>query len=271
MIDLHCHILPGIDDGAPEMAVSIEMARMAASAGTRVLACTPHVRPPVYPNIRPAIETAVGDLRAALDEESIDLELVVGGDVHIAQDLLEGLRGGSVPTLAQTRYFLLEPNDKILPPNFVSFCKSLMAGGYVPILTHPERMQWIERHYDTLKTLSAMGVPMQLTGQSIIGSFGATAQKWSERMLRDGLVDIVASDGHNCSGRKPVLNGALTYITNHFGSEVANRLLLQNPRVILSDDRIETKKLENRTFSKRWRKNLYSVFGVTHKKKRSTL
>ena len=116
MIDLHSHILPGIDDGARTLDVSLEMARIAVNDGITVMACTPHIYPGMYMNDGPGIAAHAARLQRALQEHGIALELVVGADVHLVPGLLAGLRSGAVPTLHGSRYFLLEPSHTTPPP-----------------------------------------------------------------------------------------------------------------------------------------------------------
>src|SRR5690348_6471940 len=118
MFDLHCHLLPGIDDGAPDLATSLEMARIAHADGIRTIACTPHIYPGMYDNDAPGIRTAIAALQAELDAAGIGLRLVEGADVHLDTDLAGAIRGGRVPTLAGSRYLLLEPPHHVAPPGF---------------------------------------------------------------------------------------------------------------------------------------------------------
>src|SRR6202000_2582220 len=113
---LHCHMLPGIDDGAPDLATSLAMARMAVADGIRVTACTPHIMPGVYDNAGPGIRDAIARLQAELDAADIPLTLTQGADVHIATDLVKGLRDGRVASLAGSRYFLFEPPPPVARP-----------------------------------------------------------------------------------------------------------------------------------------------------------
>src|SRR5690606_33768464 len=108
-----------------------------------------------------------------------------------------GLRQGRIPTLSNSRYFLFEPPHHVAPPRLEEAAFNLLAAGYVPILTHPERLTWIESHYAVFKRLAHSGVWMQLTAGALYGKFGARPRYWSERMLDEGLVHIVASDAHD--------------------------------------------------------------------------
>lgn len=154
MIDLHCHLLPGIDDGAPDLDTSLRMARIAAADGITVTACTPHIYPGLYENTGPAIRQAVIELQPRLAEAGIPLQLTHGADTHLTPNLVEGLRDGRVPSLHDSRYFLLEPPHHVAPPRLTETVFSLLAAGYIPVITHPERLSWIEDHYETFLELA---------------------------------------------------------------------------------------------------------------------
>lgn len=244
MIDLHSHILPNIDDGAKSLNISIEMAKIAVEDGIKILACTPHIRPPTYSNNTDIIRKKVDELTSAFQSEGINLKLIMGADIHIAHDLIEKLDNQSAPTLNKTKYFLFEPPHHILPPNLIKFSKQIVAAGYIPILTHPERLTWIEKHYNIITQLDEMGVPIQLTAASITGRFGDRAQYWSKRFLKEGRVDLIASDAHDPKHRPPKMASARDIIADMLGDEAAKRLTLENPFRILKNQELPEK---NRT------------------------
>ncbi|MDR2871502.1 MAG: hypothetical protein LBV45_03095, partial [Xanthomonadaceae bacterium] len=167
MIDLHCHILPGIDDGAVDLTMALAMARLAVDDGIRTIACTPHIYPGMYDNTAAGIRQAVAAFQSELDERGIALALLDGADVHLDPGLLEGWRSGRIPTLAGSRYLLLEPPHHIAPPNFESIVFDLMTAGLVPVITHPERLHWIEDYYDVFTRLSMRGAWMQVTAGAL--------------------------------------------------------------------------------------------------------
>ncbi|MGX7872031.1 tyrosine-protein phosphatase [Mesorhizobium sp. ORM6] len=175
MIDLHSHILPGLDDGSSGLAESVEMARLAVADGTTHMVCTPHVMPGVYENDTADIAQAVQTLERELHGAGIPLALFVGADVHVAPDLPDRLRLGKVPTLNRSRYFLFEPPHHILPPRLKELASRLIGAGYTPILTHPERLTWIKSNYDVVERLNALGCLIQFTADSVTGAFGRTA------------------------------------------------------------------------------------------------
>jgi protein-tyrosine phosphatase len=239
MIDLHCHILPGMDDGAADESISLEMARMAAADGVFTVVCTPHVMPGVYDNAADAIYAAVRKLDRKLADAGIPLNLAAGADVHIAPALVSQLRNKQVPTLARSRYFLFEPPHHVLPPRLPEFVGELLAAGLVPIVTHPERLSWIETHYGIVEQIAALGAPMQITGASLVGRFGRRAKYWSERMLDEGIVEFVASDGHDLKSRPPVLAEARDIIAGTYDDQLAERLFVLNPMRVLENKPLE--------------------------------
>lgn len=218
------------------------MARISANDGVAILACTPHVRPPTYDNATANIQTAMADLQSRLHDEKIDLTLVIGADIHVNHFVLDRLQDKTAPTLHGSRYFLFEPPHHVLPPNIDRFCGKLMEAGYIPILTHPERLTWIENHYDVMTRLDEMGLAVQITAGSITGDFGKKAKYWSERFLAEGRVDIIASDAHDTKHRIPVLSKARDFICDFCDEETAKRLTLENPLRILKNEVLPDKK-----------------------------
>lgn len=235
MLDLHSHILPNIDDGARTLSEALEMARIAVADGTTCLACTPHITPGIYENRADNISTAVASLTRALADAEIPLKLVVGADVHVSPHLTERLRSGVVPTLNNSRYFLLEPPHHVVPPRIGHLVDEVLERGFIPIITHPERLTWISSHYDVIERLNDQGCLIQLTAGSIVGSFGKTASMLSERLLKEGRVDIIASDAHNVSSRSPRLSPAVRKVAEMLGADAAERMVVDRPWAILED------------------------------------
>ncbi len=233
MIDLHCHLLPGIDDGAPDEAASLAMARIAVTDGIRTTACTPHIYPGLYENDAAGIATRVASLRRRLADEGIELELTIGADAHLTPELLGRLKAGTAPTLAGGRYFLLEPPHHVAPPRFSESMFEFVSAGYVPVLTHPERLTWIKAHYATFVALVKSGVWMQVTAGSLTGRFGEGAKYFAEKMLDDGLVHLLATDAHGIHHRAPLLAEGSKAAEKWVGAEEAQRLVVDRPKAIL--------------------------------------
>lgn len=235
MIDLHSHMLPGIDDGAADLRISLAMARMAVADGVEVQACTPHILPGLYHNTGPQIRAATRELQRRLDENDIPLRLITGADVHLAPDLAEGLRSGRILSLADTRYVLVEPPHHVAPLRLVDFFFNVLLAGYVPILTHPERLSWIDTHSAAIEQLFHGGVWMQITAGSLIGAFGRGPRYWAERMLDEGRVHILASDAHGIGRRRPNLGQGRDAVAKRLGDEAAIDMVLTRPLGILEN------------------------------------
>lgn len=229
MIDLHCHILPGIDDGAADLSVALEMAKACVADGVTVLACTPHILPGLYHNSGPQIRQAVQNLQAELDARGIALKLTTGADVHIVPDFVAGLRSGHLLTLANSRYVLVEPPHHVAPLRLDDLLFQLIVADYVPILTHPERLSWIKTHYAAIQNLMRGGVWMQITAGSLAGSFGKSAQYWAERMLDEGCVHILATDAHDTRRRPPDLSRGREIAAKRVGDAEAEHLVATRP------------------------------------------
>ena len=235
MIDLHCHMLPGIDDGAPDLAVALAMARCAAADGITHVACTPHIYPGLYENTRDGILAAIAAFREVLTEEGIDLTLVEGADTHLTPDLIHGIRSGRIPTLNGTRYLLFEPPHHVAPPRLEEMVFNLLVAGIVPVLTHPERLSWIDTHYSIFERLVDGGALMQVTAGSLTGRFGPRCKYWAERMLDEGLVHILATDAHHIDKRPPLLGEARDAAARRVGEEESIHLVVTRPQAILDD------------------------------------
>jgi len=235
MIDLHCHILPGVDDGAADLTVALEMARAFVADGVSVVACTPHILPGLYHNTGPGIRSAVLNLQEELVREAIPLRLVTGADNHIVPNCVARIGSGQLLTLADSRYLLIEPPHHVAPQRLETVFFELLAAGYVPILTHPERLRWIDAQYTAIKRLARTGVWMQITSGSLAGAFGANAQYWAERMLDEGWVHILATDAHDARRRYPDLGRGRELAARRLGQMEAHHLVFTRPMGVLDD------------------------------------
>jgi len=220
------------------METAVAMARMAVADGITHTVCTPHMTPRIYENSIATIRASVEQFRVVLANREINLSLLVGADVHLTQDLKAKLDQGAIPTLGRSRHFLLEPPHNVLPPRLHETVADLLAAGYVPIITHPERLSWIENHYKMICGLARIGALIQLTASSVIGAFGKRPKYWSDRLLEEGFVDIIATDAHNTKSRPPNLSRARDEIGARFGDEVANNMVLLTPGAVLANTQV---------------------------------
>jgi len=215
--------------------MALEMARLAVADGITVTACTPHIYPGLFENTVEVIRESVEAFRAELKRADIPLQITYGADIQITPELVSGLNAGSLPTINQSRYFLFEPPHHVAPPGMLDLLHNVIASGYVPVITHPERLSYIEDHYDQFVQAVQMGAWIQLTGGALLGRFGGRVQKLSERFLVDGVTHLLASDGHNLKNRTPELSEARVAAASIVGLEEATRLVQERPRAILDN------------------------------------
>jgi protein-tyrosine phosphatase len=229
VIDLHAHLLPGLDHGARDWDEALAMCRLAVEDGITTMAATPHVSD-VFPNASARIEGAVAELRERLARDGIPLAVVAGGDYHVRTDLSPQ----SVITLGGNgRYFLLEFPYQVLPPRADAFVKVLTGRGLVPIVTHPERIASLQRDWRRLEPLVQAGALVQITAGSLLGEFGPAATRSAKRFLKQGWVHLLASDAHGISERQPRLSPGRAAAAKIIGAAAAQALVLDNPRAIL--------------------------------------
>ena len=204
MFDLHSHLLPGIDDGAPDLETSLAMARAYVEQGVECVACTPHILPGLYHNTRPGIRESLAGFQARLEDAGIPLKLAPGADNHIVPDFVSGLKSGYLLTLGNSAYVLAEPPHHVAPARLEDVFFNVLLAGYVPIFTHSERLSWIEAKYEVVQRLAAHGVWMQITSGSLTGLWPAAALL-GRAHAGEGIVHILATDAHNMGPRPPDL------------------------------------------------------------------
>jgi protein-tyrosine phosphatase len=220
--------------------MSLEMARIAVADGITVTACTPHIYPGMYENKGPGIRAAMVALQAELDGAGIALKLVEGADVHLDQGLVAGIRDGRVHTLAGSRYLLFEPPHHVAPPRLEDTMFELMAAGYVPVVTHPERLTWVEQHYETFVRLAGRGVFMQVTAGALTGRFGRRAQYWGEKFVGEGHCHILATDAHHPTRRPPLLAEGREAAARLVGAIEADHMVNTRPSAMIANSPADT-------------------------------
>lgn len=239
-VDIHCHVLPGIDDGSASLEESIAMCRIAARDGIAVTAATPHVREDKYPNTPGRIREALDGLRRALAEEGVEHEVVSGGEVHLRPDLGRLVEEGGVPTYADRgRHLLLELPDVFPDYAAEEAAEGLIARGIVPVIAHPERCETLVNRPELLYRLVRAGALSQVTGLSLDGTFGRSARSAARRFVRAGLAHFLASDAHSTRRRRPELSRAYRLAVPLVGEKRALRLVAHNPRAVVEGGEVE--------------------------------
>ncbi len=236
LIDLHCHVLPGIDDGADSFDEAVAMCRAAAADGCVALVATPHLRHNQWWNgEKRAIASLHGKLRDRLRGRP---ELHLGGEIAVnsasVEELYE-LPRGELLTLAGSRYVLLELDWHGLGPDVFEVIHELRIAGLAPVIAHPERVRWLTTQPALIELMVERGAYMQLTAMSVTGEFGPGIRSLCDDLVKAGLAHFVASDAHDERLRPPGLGAAFERVAERFGDDVAERLFVLHPRAVLDD------------------------------------
>jgi protein-tyrosine phosphatase len=258
VIDLHTHILPAVDDGVDTEDEAVEFARVAREDGVKTIVATPHCREGFYFVDRDEVQQHVARLRARLERERLDVELLPGAEVHLAPELPERVKDGRAPTLADNgRTLLLELSLSQYPVELPNVLFQLGLAGVVTLFAHPERIRYFQddvRRYEELVQMGAWG---QVTTGSITGRFGDSAREFSEELLQKGLVHVIASDAHNVRGRPPRLREAVEAAAGLVGEAYAEAMVDAAPRALVEGRAPELPPLESprrrrSSFLSRW-------------------
>ena len=229
MIDIHHHLLPGLDDGPPNMDVSVRMAEMAAQDGITHIVCTPHASDR-FPYDRERNQARLEELASHLGNK---ITLGLGCDFHMSYDnIQDALDHPGRYSINGRRYLLIEFADTNIPESTTDNLYELTVANQQPIITHPERNPVLQRHPERLAALVRDGALVQVTASSLTGRFGRTAQACAEKFLKRNWVHFLATDAHNLESRAPVMSQGYEYVRKHFGTETADRLCLVNPRAV---------------------------------------
>jgi protein-tyrosine phosphatase len=231
-VDIHCHLLPGIDDGSKSWAESLTMAQMAVADGFETIICTPHQLGNFRHNDGDSIRQHTQEMTRFLAKHKVPLRVMPGGDVRIEDDMFDLLRAGKVLTLGdQGRHVLLElPHELYFPLEGV--LDGLESMGMVGILSHPERNQGLLRRPELLAPLVERGCLMQITAGSLMGTFSSASQELAESMVRQRLVHFVSTDAHGPKSRRPLLARAYHRVADIDNAEVADLLCCKNPTAV---------------------------------------
>lgn len=240
MIDLHAHILPGVDDGSPALDESLEMARLAVESGVTDLAVTPHCGLPGGEGLyAPALRRRVTALSQALAREGIPLRLHEGMEIFGLPDTAEKLRAGALCTLAASRYPLIEFPFTSYAREATEVLYAVLALGLRPIVAHPERYRYVQRDPQLLDLWTDMGCLLQLNRGSLLGRFGEREEALAHSLVSRGYAAFVASDAHSSVRRTPWLRDVRVLLAREYGEDAAQLLLEQNPQRVLQNERIE--------------------------------
>jgi protein-tyrosine phosphatase len=236
MIDLHCHLLPAVDDGSRSMEQSLALAKQAVNDGITHSVLTPHIHAGRYSNMRSNLEPVFADFKAELAKADIKLKLSLGGEVRLGIEIIQLLEANEIPMLGEMdgyKIMLLEfPHSHILPgaDKLVSL---LMQRNIRPLIAHPERNKDVMRSLDKIYPFVQAGCLLQVTAGSLCGKFGKYAEKRAKQLLEKGWVTVLASDAHNEKHRPPVISEGRNVAEKIVGKQEADAMVYSMPQRIL--------------------------------------
>jgi len=241
VIDLHNHLLPGIDDGAKKVEETLEFLRIARRDGVRVVVATPHMKPGVYDNRREAILQRVAMVReAARGDEAEGVELLPGAEVYFTADLAARARAGDLMTVADRgRYLLLELPYQQIPMHVDDSIFQLRLLGITPLMAHPERVAYYLEDIERVAASVRLGALTQVTACSLTGKFGDKARQFALAMLERNLIHVLATDSHDVRYRPPILSEAVKTAAAIVGEAGALRMVQDTPQAILDGKDVE--------------------------------
>jgi protein-tyrosine phosphatase len=233
MVDVHCHILPEVDDGAKTWDIAVAMCRMAAEDGIDHIVASPHANSEYIYN-REQHEQRLDQLRALVAGQ---LQFSLGCDFHFSYENIQDLLANPDRyCIGNTRYLLVEFSDFSLPPNVSDLLLNLSANGITPIITHPERNPILQRTPKMVLQWAANGALVQVTANSLTGRWGGAAKKVAEFLAKNGAVHVLATDAHNTESRPPVLSAARDLMAKLVGKDAALAMVESIPRAIVSGE-----------------------------------
>ena len=232
MIDIHCHLIPGIDDGARDMADALSLLRLAKEDGINRMVLTPHIHVNRFDNSKEKIFKALKNLKAEMVTANIDLAIAAAAEVRIDAMILPMIERNLVPFLGEyqgQKFLLLELPHSHIPPGSDKLVSWLIKQGIKPVIAHPERNRDILNTPAVIKPFQRLGCWFQLTASSLTGGFGENSQQLAEKLLKDGIFNVVASDAHNHKKRPPVLSHAFNKVSELCNEQTAEDLFITNP------------------------------------------
>lgn len=232
IIDIHNHLLPGIDDGAPDIASSIAMARIAIDQGITHIVCTPHIHPGRFDNTPQTIIEALAIFRNALSDNNIHLKVATSAEIHFSLELMGFVDSATLPYLGVwqgQKVLLLEFPHGEIPFAAERLTSWLLERNVVPMIAHPERNRRFIQNPGLLKTFLNQGCLLQITASSFTGRFGKGAQILAEHLLAENVITVIASDAHDALVRPPVFDDAVKRIQALSSQKMVTDLVSINP------------------------------------------
>ena len=247
MLDIHSHILPGLDDGAKTIVSTLEMISIAISDGTKKIIATPHYCTGYAETPYDKVKLYVKELNKMLFRKGLDIEVIAGQEVYLDKFTIENLENNLIGTIGDTNYMLVEFPMNVLPDDDLALIYELKLKGIKPIVAHPERYMYVIENLDIINKFIDEKCLFQINSGSLTGVYGKKVQKTAELLIRNGICNFIGSDAHSVNKRKPETFEAMEIIKDlnnkvYINIEKNNQMLLRNEDIECSTFKIKNKK-----------------------------
>lgn len=238
MIDIHCHIVPNIDDGAKSLDDALEMAKIAYNEGIRKIINTSHYHPSFNYIKGKELLNRVKEFNNILKLNNIDIEIFIGNELYYSEDIIEIIEQKEFYSLNNSRYLLIEFSPLNFPKNILDIIYEIKIRGYIPILAHVERYKAIHENINLIYECINEGALIQVNSSSIIGKNGNEIKKVSNILLDNNMIHFVATDAHSSIRRRPIVKETYNYIVKKYGEKRAQTLFIQNPSKVINNEEL---------------------------------
>jgi protein-tyrosine phosphatase len=235
MIDIHCHILPNVDDGSKSLEESIEMAKIAQSEGIKKIVNTSHYHPDFKYKKGKELSEVLNEFNKILKNEGINVDVILGNELYFTEDLIENFENLEFHSMNKSRYVLIEFSPNNFPKNLADIVYEIKLRKYIPILAHVERYPKIQENPNIIYDCINEGALIQVNASSVIGKNGSEAEKISRILLDHNMVHFVATDAHSSTRRRPLIRDAYNHISKLYGEDTSKKLFMENQEIILDD------------------------------------
>ncbi|MEF9992385.1 MAG: CpsB/CapC family capsule biosynthesis tyrosine phosphatase [Romboutsia sp.] len=238
MIDIHCHIIPGVDDGAKDLEESLEMAKIAQSEGIKTIINTSHYNMEFDYIMGEKLLIELDKFNNILKKKKINVDVKIGNELYYSEDFLETIESKEFYTLNNSRYVLIEFSPTRFPKQLMEIVYELKIRGYIPILAHVERYREVQDDPRIIEDAVKEGALVQINASTVLGKGSKGAVRVSELLLNSNLVHFIATDAHGSNRRRPVIRKAYDYISRKYGECMADRLFVKNPECVINNEDI---------------------------------
>lgn len=235
VLDMHCHILPGVDDGAKDEAMSMEMLGIAYSQGIRKMILTPHYYVGKNKYQAADFRRIFSDFAVKANIKYPDLKLYLGNEIYYTKGALDEVRAGNICTLADTKYVLIEFSPRVSYNELYNAVREFVQGRYRPVIAHVERYQCLTRRMERIAELTENGAYLQMNADSMTGSMFDGQTKWCRKLVTEGYISVIGTDAHNIEDRAPYVQQTIEWMQKKLDKETMEMMLHGNGELMLEN------------------------------------